>query len=141
MGFLNWILGTNETYRKSCPELPFAAERGADLLLAVCERCRPSFFVALLSETSCDLAKAVADRGTAEVLVFALHLTDRIALTILGNEKRAAFMDTFLPAVQRRVDPILAHALPGLYNQRTLFYQSCKLPSGGSNQNLKGTLF
>jgi hypothetical protein len=141
MGILNWLWGTNEMPGKSPADLSLTAERGADLLLAMCDRFRPSFFVALTSEPFGDQAKAVTERGSAELLVFALHLTDRIALTRLGNEKRAAFMDAFLPAVQRRVDGTLASALPGLYNQRTLFYQSCKMPVGGSNENLKGTLF
>jgi hypothetical protein len=141
MGFLNWLLGANETPRKSPAELSAAAERGADLLLALSERFRPSFFAALIGETSGDQAKAVTERGTAEALAFALHLTDRIALTRLGNAQRAAFMDAFLPAVQRKVDDTLAPALPGLYNQRTLFYQSCKMPVEGSKENLKGTLF
>jgi hypothetical protein len=50
-------------------------------------------------------------------------------------------MDVFLPAVQRKVDATLAQARPGLYNQRALFYQSCKMPAGALKDNLKGTLF
>jgi hypothetical protein len=141
MGFPNRRLGTTETPAKSHPELSVTAETGADLLVTICDEFRPSFFVALIGEASSEQIQAVAARGSAEVLVFALHLTDRIALIRLGNEKRAAFMDAFLPAVQRRVNAAVAPELPDLYNQRTLFYQSCKMPAGGTNANLKGTLF
>ena len=111
------------------------------MLVALSDRFRPSFLNALFGDDPSAATKEVRARGSAEALVFALHLTDRIALTRLGNEKRAAFMDKLLPAVQRKVGATFAPELPSLYNQRTLFYQSCRMPSGKKNSNLKGTLF
>jgi hypothetical protein len=141
MGFLDWFRGITEAQDppRSRKDLPAAAETAADLLMALSDRLRPSFFEALVGSNP--QTAEVTARGSAEVVVFALHLSDRIALTRLGNEKRAKFMDAFLPGVQRRVDAALAQALPDLYNQRTLFYQSCQMPSGEKNANLKGTLF
>ena len=100
-----------------------------------------AFSTYLWETTQAAKTREVAARGSVEVLAFALHLTDRIALTRLGNEKRAVFMDALLPAVQQSVHISLASGLPGLYNQRTLFYQSCRMPSGADDANLKGTLF
>jgi hypothetical protein len=143
MGFLDWLRGTRES--KGTPRRPTdlaaAAETAADLLVELTDRLHTSFFEALVGDNASAVTPQVTARGSAELLVFALHLSDRIALTRLGKQERATFMDTFLPAVQRRVRSALSPALLDLYNQRTLFYQSCRMPSGERNANLKGTLF
>ena len=143
MGFIDWLRGKTESQGtpRRPTDLAGAAETAANLLMALTDRFRPSFFEALVGDDASALTPEVTARGSAEVLVFALHLSDRIAFTRLGIEKRARFMDIFLSAVQRRVGSALAPALPDVYSQRTLFYQSCRLPSGGRNANLKGTLF
>jgi hypothetical protein len=143
MGMLNWLFGTPKRRgtQKSRKDLSVAAEKGADLLTALSDKYRPTFFNALVGDNSGGVTDKVRARGSAEALVFALHLADRIALIRLGNKKRAVFMDSFLPAVQRKVDDKLGRNLPALYNERTLFYQSCRMPSGKKNANLKGTLF
>jgi hypothetical protein len=141
MGLLNWMRGRTERREKSRADLLAAAEMAADLLMGLFQGFRPTFFDALVGDNKSAQTKEVTAHGSAEMMAFALHLTDRIALARLGNEKRGAFMDAFFPAVQSRVDATLATALPSLYNTRLLFYQSCKMPSGEPNANLKGTLF
>jgi hypothetical protein len=139
VGIREWIC--RMTKRASAERLSDAADKNAELLLIRCHDFRPSFFEALVGDNSSALTDEVAARGWAEMLVFAFHLTDRIALRQLGNEQRAAYMDDLFEAVGRRSDATLACSLRELYNERLLFFQSCKMPSGKQSANLKGTLF
>jgi hypothetical protein len=130
VGILNWLLGRTEGGQKKHEDLCAAGITGADLLTALCDKFCPSFFDALIGDNPSAATNEVTARGSAEVLAFALHLTDRIAFARLGNENRAVFMDALLLAVQRKVHAPLKSVLLGLYNQRTLFYQACRMPSG-----------
>lgn len=143
MAFFDWIRGRTKSQDPTCrtTDLTTVAETAADLLITLSDRSELSFFDALVGDNVSALTPEVATRGSAEALVFALHLSDRIALTRLGSQLRPTFMDTFLPAVQRRVIPTLARRLPDLYNRRSLFYQTCGMPSRERDPILKGTLF
>lgn len=121
-------------------DLQSAAELASSIVFEASDAFLPQFFRHLISSDTKEPDSAVKERGSIEVLVFALHLTDRIALSRLGNERRTSFMNAFLPAVQRKLVADVARKLPSWYNERSLFYQACRLPKPGDDKQ-KGTLF
>jgi hypothetical protein len=86
-----------------------------------------------------------------ELMIFSLHLADRIAFDVLGSDRRAKFMDALVASVASNLaSSILAdkseHAQRDfeghfiqLCNVRTTFYAPLSLHASGAP--LKGTLF
>jgi hypothetical protein len=89
---------------------------------------------------------------TFELMVFSLHLADRIAFGVLGAVGRPKFMDALLSSVASKLaSSILTDAsqdaqsqfhssFQQLYNDRVTFYAELAFPSGG-DAPLRGTLF
>ena len=87
-----------------------------------------------------------------DLMVFSLHLADRIAFGAVGPQKRSRFMDALLisvssnlaqsifeDATQEARQRFQRHFL-SLYGERSDFYAPLQLPSSGE-EPLKGTLF
>ena len=106
----------------------------------------------LMAEAS--LPHALADVGkqrsellvssvALELLVFGLHLSDRLAFQRLGDARRCEFMSALLPNVEAQLDSALRDGFRGFYAQRVFLYAKCEnlFPSESNGDVLKDTLF
>jgi hypothetical protein len=88
-----------------------------------------------------------------ELIVFSLHLADRIAFNVLGPEKRDQFIDALVDSVSSNLAQSIIkdttssetrqrfqRSVLTLYNERTRFYAPLQIPSDGEAP-LKGNLF
>jgi len=109
--------------------------------MGAAEEAAPHLLKALVGEERSNQNQELLAQLTSELLIFGLHLTDRIAFGRLGASNRSGFMNALLPAVQRELQPPVSSQLEQLYNIRNTFYGSfCKLYPD-KKENLKGTLF
>jgi hypothetical protein len=88
---------------------------------------------------------AAPDDGTVfavtnELVIFAVHLTDRIAFGAM-SERRDTFMDRLLPLVQSKLTPELRSSFLATYNIRQAFYGGFKKLVPDRAGILIGTLF
>lgn len=126
-------------FKKANDDLLSRGDKAATVIFLACDKYEPLFLDKLLIGVDrATVGDSVMRRASAELLAFALHLTERIALTRLGPTRKAAFMDSLFLALERRIGSSFAPAFRDLYNTRTVFYSSLRMPSG---KNLAGTLF
>jgi hypothetical protein len=126
---------------RSTEHIDAQAKIVAPILMGCCEQTAPIFLKALVGEKKAGSNQGLIAPLTIELLVFALHLTDRITFARLGPSKRAKFMNALLPGVQRELKPPLDSQLQRLYNTRNTFYGGFPKLFPDKKDNLKGTLF
>jgi len=117
------------------------AQTASAMLIGATEEGARHLLKALVGEERANEDRELLAPLTCELLIFALHLTDRIAFARLGTRSRSGFMDALLTAVQRRLRPPIAEDLEQLYNTRNAFYGGFRNLYPEKNENLKGTLF
>jgi len=117
------------------------AKTAAPILIVCCEETAPTFLKALVGENNLDSNKELIAPLTIELLVFGLHLADRITFGRLGARGRSAFMNALLPRVRDELKPPLNSQLQDLYNTRNVFYTDFRRLAPDDRDNLKGTLF
>ncbi len=114
-----------------------------EVVAFIIEQLRTRFGVGLRDISS-------APQITIEVIVFYMHLVDRLALAHLGVEKREAFVDRFIVAVVKEVSRELAKqvsaddfvpALRETYNLRQVQYARYRMLMPSEREALKNTLF
>ena len=113
------------------------AEVVAQMLLGCCEERAPIFLKALVGDPEALVQGELLAPLTAELLVLALHLTDRTVFGRFGADARSTFMDELLPLVRSKLISPLEEKFPDLYNTRTGFYGSFQKAVPGKNENLK----
>jgi hypothetical protein len=128
-------------FKKSGEDYSARAQTASAVLIGVTQEAAPHLLKALVGEERVDENHKLLALFTTELLIFGLHLTDRIAFSHLGASKRSGFMNVLLPAVQRELRPPLSSQLEQLYNARNSFYGSFPKLYADENENLKGTLF
>jgi hypothetical protein len=117
------------------------AKAAAPILIACCEETAPTFLKALVGENNLDSNKELITPLTIELLVFGLHLADRITFGRLGARGRSAFMNALLSRVRDELKSPLNSQLQDLYNTRNAFYAGFQKLTPDDKDNLKGTLF
>jgi hypothetical protein len=128
-------------FKKSGENFSLRAQTAAAVLMAATEEATPHLLKSLVGEDCIDANQELIAPLTSELLIFGLHLTDRIAFGRLGASDRAEFMDAFLPAIQSELQPPVSSRLEDLYNTRNTFYGGFRKLCPDENENLKGTLF
>ena len=76
-----------------------------------------------------------------EVIVFYLHLIDRLAFRELGAAKRNIFCDRLASAVTENLTDDLRESLHETYNRRQMQYGKCKVLFPKKGDPLKDTIF
>jgi hypothetical protein len=117
------------------------AKTVASMLIDCCQETAPVFLKTLLGEDNLVNNKGLIAPLTIELLVFGLHLCDRITFDHLGERGRSTFMDALLPRVREELEPPFDSKLQDSYNTRNAFYGSFRRLAPDNNRNLKGTLF
>ena len=117
------------------------AEIVASSLVELCKDTSSMFLKGLLGEDVSTASQALIEPVNLEVLLFALHLTDRLTFVHLRSGERALFMEALLPAVKRLLRPPLDANLADLYNVRQQFYGGFAKLCPDGDDSLKGTLF
>ena len=128
-------------FNKDADTLDTQANASACMLLKCSQEAVPTFLHALVAEENTSNNEAMAASLAIELLVFALHLTDRITFIRLGSRKRSAFMNVLLPRVRSDLSPPLDSQLEQIYNTRNRFYGGFQKLLPEKDENLKGTLF
>ena len=125
--------------KKSDGDFSLPAQTAATALLDTTEQAAPNLLKALVGEGG--VKQELLVPLTLELLIFGLHLTDRIAFDRLGADNRAGFMNSLLPTVQRELQPPVSTHLQALYNTRNPFYGGFRKLYPEQQETLKGTLF
>lgn len=128
-------------WSKNSGNFSVRAQTAAAVLMAATEKAAPHLLRSLVGENCIDANKELITPLTSELLIFGLHLTDRIALGRLGANDRAEFMDALLPAIQDELQLPLNSRLEDLYNTRNTFYGEFRKLYPAEKESLKGTLF
>ena len=92
-------------FKKSGGDFSARAQTASAVLMGVAEEAVPHLLKALVGEERVDESKNLLAPLTSELLIFGLHLTDRIAFGQLGASNRSGFMNALLPAIQRELEP------------------------------------
>ncbi len=117
------------------------AKAAAPMLIACCKETAPTLLKALVGENKPDNNKELIAPLTIELLVFGLHLADRITFGCLCARGRSAIMNALLPRVRDELEHPLNSRLQDLYNTRNAFYAGFRKLAPDDKDNLKGTLF
>ena len=117
------------------------AQTSSALLMGWTEGGAPHLLKALVGEERFDESRHLLVVVQGELLMFGLHLTDRIAFGKLGASARAYFMDALLPSIQSELRPPLSTQLETVYNARQTFYSGFHKLYPDEKESLKGTLF
>jgi hypothetical protein len=128
-------------FKKRGGDFSARAQTASAVLLGVTEEAAPLLLKALVGEKGVDDNQQILAPLSSELLIFGLHLTDRIAFGRLGASDRSGFMNALLPAIQRGLKPPLSSQLEHLYNTRNTFYGGFRKLYPDEKENLKGTLF
>jgi hypothetical protein len=128
-------------FQKSGGDLSARAQIASAVLMGVTEEAVPHLLKALVGKKPTDQNQEMLSPLKSELLIFALHLTDRIAFGRLGAPNRSGFMNALLPAIQRELQPPVSSQLEQLYNTRNAFYGGFRKLYPDKKESLKGTLF
>lgn len=128
-------------FKKSGGDFSLRTQTAATVLMVATAEAAPHLLKSLVGEECINANQELIAPLTAELIIFGLHLTDRIAFGRLGASDRAKFMDALLPAIQSKLQPSVSSRLEDLYNTRNNFYGEFHKLYPSENENLKGTLF
>ncbi len=117
------------------------AQSAATILRVAVEESMPHLLMTLSGNQITKKDEASLNALICELLMFGLHLMDRISYSKLGVEERAEFMDALLIAIHSELQPPIHSQLEHLYNSRNVFYSGFRKLYPEKNENLKGTLF
>jgi hypothetical protein len=120
------------------PDILAAAKQA---LLEIRDRSLPDFLDVLQGEKAANVSDNLKTRASDELLVFVLHLTERIAQRDLGADGTNAFMEALLAFLGNDLQPDRKAILQGLFNTRVSFYRTLDMPTGEKGAGLAGTLF
>jgi hypothetical protein len=95
-------------FKKSGGDFSLCAQTAAAVLMAATKEAAPLLLKTLVGEESVDANQRLIAPLTSELLMFGLHLTDRIAFGRLGASNTAEFMDVLLPAIQSELQPTVS---------------------------------
>jgi hypothetical protein len=127
-------------FKKSGGSFSLQTQKAANVLIAVTVKTVPDLFEVLVGEEHVAEKQEFIDALTFELLIFGLHLTDRIAFKRLGERKRAEFMSALLTEIDSALQRMSSQQV-SLYNTRNSFYDGFHKLYPDGNENLKGTLF
>ena len=128
-------------FKKSSGDFSARAQTASAVLIGVTEEAAPHLLKALVGEERVNESQELVVPLTSELLIFGLHLKDRIAFGRLGASNRSGFMNALLPAIQRELQSPVSGQLEQLYNTRNTFYGGFRKLYPDGKENLKGTLF
>ena len=128
-------------FNKRTENFDAKADIVAPLLMDCCKEAAPTFLKTLVGEDKADAQSEHLVPLTIELLIFALHLTDRITFGRLGGDSRSSFMDALLPRVQGMLYPHFHGNFQEQYNLRNSFYGGFRKFYPEKNENLENTLF
>src|SRR6266446_10247166 len=128
-------------FKKRRGDFSALPQKASAVLLGVTEEAAPHLLKALVGEERVDENQKLLAPLTCELLIFGLHLTDRIAFGRLGASNRSDFMNALLPAIQQELQPPVSSQLEHLYNTRNTLYGGFRKLYPDKKENLKGTLF
>ncbi|MCY3024461.1 MAG: hypothetical protein NTW87_36260 [Planctomycetota bacterium] len=128
-------------FRKSGDHFSVGAAAACNVLMGATEEGTPHLLEALVGKERVGESEDLLAPIKCELLIFGLHLTDRIAFARLGAGSTSGFMNALLPLIQQELEPAIGAQLEHLYNMRNTFYGGfCKLYPD-KEEDLKGTLF
>lgn len=128
-------------FKKNIGNFSVQAQKATDVIIGATEESTPHLLAALVGEERVKANQKLIIPLTSELLIFGIHLTNRIAFSRLGVGKRADFMDALLPAIQRKLRPPVSSQFGHLYNTRNTFYGSFLKFYPDNKENFEGSLF
>jgi hypothetical protein len=128
-------------FKKSGGSFSLQTQTAAVLLRAASDEAAPHLLKKLVGEEHIDTNQELIAPLTLELLIFGLHLTDRIAFQRLGESDRTEFMDVLLPIIRSELEPRVGSQFKDLYNTRNTFYSGFRKLWPDKNESVKGTLF
>jgi hypothetical protein len=128
-------------FKNSRIDFSAQAQTASAVLMGATGEAAPRLLKILVGEEQAGENQKLLAPLTCEILIFGLHLTDRIAFARLGAGSRSGFMNALLRFIQRELQPPVAVQLEHLYNTRNTFYGGFPKLYSEDKGNLKGTLF
>lgn len=110
-------------------------------IIGMVDEAIPHFVNALMDNRLDENQVGIDHALTTELIIFSVHLVDRIAFRELGTTQRELFIDALLPIVQQELQVAMSSQFLALYNTRNEFYGRFQHLYPGHNQPSKGTLF
>lgn len=128
--------------RKKGEDLTARAQTAAALLIATANEFAPAALKALFPADEIAREKQALTAPLAfELLLFALHVTDRLAFEQLGADQKEKLMLAVLRAVRSKLHPLASNGFIESYNTRQRLYGACRKLYPDEGENLAGTLF
>jgi hypothetical protein len=133
-------------FRKRAQDYRSRADQMAEFLVRFSQEATNVVLEGLLGKDALDNAvPARAEELIAslaiELLVFALHLVDRLTFSVIGSANRELFMDELCAATERLTKSPFDDRLRRLYNTRQEFYSHFTQLVAINEESLRGTLF